>query len=196
MRAIQHIGFCAAMLFAQGAVAQNTVMDNPSIQYSYTYQKRGPRHFCDFATLMSKAPLAIKLTAAFIFDDTKPKDKNVTTAYIVEAFVARMGQNSQLETTPIKVVSARIISDVFHSDLHAIQNVSKDVSASYTIPSEGSLALFTNVMTVSGKYTLAVEFENHASIIVNVIPNEKILNASEKWMKCAIAVAEHGNIPK
>jgi hypothetical protein len=62
-------------------------MDDARIQYTYSFSTLGPRHFCDFATTMAKAPLVVKLTAAFVTDDTKPKDQDVTVAYIVEAFV-------------------------------------------------------------------------------------------------------------
>ena len=47
---------------------------------------------------MAKAPMVIKLTAAFVTDEAKPKDRNLTVAYIVEAFVVGAGKNSQLES--------------------------------------------------------------------------------------------------
>jgi hypothetical protein len=96
-----------------------------------------------------------------------------------------------LESKQIKVVAGRIISDILNSDLHAVRNVDKDLGASYTIPSEGSLALFTNVLTIRGAYTLAVEFENNSSLIVNVKPTPEIFGPSEKWNKCSIAIMEH-----
>jgi hypothetical protein len=183
---------CALAFFATSAVAENLVMDDARVQYTYSFETRGPLHFCDLATVMAKAPMVIKLTAAFITDDTKPKDKDdLTVSYIVEAFVVRAGNNSQLESKPVKVVAGRIISNIFNSDLHATKNIDKDLGASYNIPSEGSLALFTNVLTLRGAYKLAVEFEDHTSLIVNVRPTPEIFDASEKWNKCSIAIMQH-----
>ena len=88
---------CALALFASAAMAENIVLDNPSIKYTYSFQTLGSRHFCDFATVMAKAPMVIKLTGAFVTDDTKPKDNDLTVSYIVEAFFVRVGNNSQLE---------------------------------------------------------------------------------------------------
>jgi len=106
------IAACVPALFSESVVAENLVMDDPSIQYNYSYEKLGSQHFCDLTTMMAKAPMVIKLTAAFITDDIKPKDKDVKVAYVVEGFAARVGKNSQLEVKPIKVVAGRIISDV------------------------------------------------------------------------------------
>ena len=184
------IATCVPTLLAENAVAENLVMDDPSIQYNYSYEKLGSQHFCDLTTMIAKAPMVIKLTAAFITDDTKPKDKDVKVAYVVEAFAAGVGKNSQLETKPIKVVAGRIISDVFNSDVHAIKNIDKDVAASYSIPTEGSLSLFLNVVAIRGEYNLAVELEDHSTLVVNVHPTPKILEATEKWHKCTIAIME------
>lgn len=186
------IAACVLAFFATSAVTENLVIDDARVQYTYSFDTRGPLHFCDLATTMAKAPMVIKLTAAFITDDTKPKDKDLTVAYIVEAFVvgAPKGSN-KLESKQIKVVAGRIISDIFNSDLHAVRNVDKDLGASYTIPSEGSLALFTNVLTIRGAYTLAVDFENNSSLIVNVTPTPEIFGPSEKWNLCSIAIMEH-----
>lgn len=160
----------AIAFFSSVAAAENTVLDNPSIQYNYSFDTRGPLHFCDFSTVMAKAPMVFKLTAAYITDDTKPKNNNVNVMYIVEAFVVRAGNNLQLESKPVKVVAGRIKSDIFDTDLHAYKNIDKDLGASYQINSEGSLALFTNLLTIRGAYVLSVEFENHSFVTVNVKP--------------------------
>ena len=131
----------------------------------------------------------IKLTGAFITDDAKPNDLHV--AYIVEAFVVGPGKNGQLEPHELKVVAGRIISDIFNSDLHATKNNDKDLGASYNIPNEDSLMLFTNVMSMPHEYTLAVEFENNGHLIVHVKPTPEQLDASNKWTKCSIALMEH-----
>jgi hypothetical protein len=110
--------------------------------------------------------------------------------YIVDAFIVRVGRNSQLEFKQVKVVAGRIISDAFHSDLHAMKNMDRALGASYTIRSEGSVGLFTNLM-LRGAYALAVEFENSPSLTVDVRPTAEILDASEKWTKCSIAIMEH-----
>ena len=179
-------------LLTENAVAENIVINNPNIQYNYTHQTLGSLNFCDFATVVAKAPFVIKLTAAFVTDDTKPKNENLTVAYMVEAFLVRVGKNnSKLESAPIKVTAGRIISDSFHSDLMTTKNIDKGLGASYTITSEGSLALFTSVVTVRGEYSLAVELENRANLIVNVRPTPKILEASEKWNECGLAIMEH-----
>jgi hypothetical protein len=96
-----------------------------------------------------------------------------------------------LESKQVKVTAGRIISDIFNSDLHATKNFDRDLGASYNIPSEGSLALFTNLITIRGAYTLAFELENHSSLIVNVKPTQEIFDASEKWNKCSIALMQH-----
>jgi hypothetical protein len=190
--AMRIIAACAALaFFATGAMAENIVIDDPRIQYNYSFETLGSRHFCDFATVVAKAPMVIKLTAAFITDDAKPKNQDLTVAYIVEAFVAGVGKNSQLESKQVKVITGRIISDIFHSDLHASKNVDKDLGASYNITSEGSFALFTGLMTTGGPYILSVEFKDHSTITVNVKPTPEIFDASEKWNQCGIAIMEH-----
>jgi hypothetical protein len=189
--AVRIIAACALAFFATGAVAENLVMDDPSVQYTYSFETRGPLHFCDFATIMGKGPILIKLTAAFITDDTKPKDEDLTVGYIVEAFAAAVDENSQLKSKQVKVVSGRIISDIFNSDLMASKAVDKDLGATYTIPSEGSLALFMNLLTIRGAYSLAVEFENNSSLIINVKPTPEIFNPANKWNACSIAVMQH-----
>jgi hypothetical protein len=175
-------------LFATSAIAENIVMDDPSIKYVYTYETLGSRHFCDLATVIAKAPLAIKLTSAFVTDDAKPKTQDVTVVYIVDAFIVRVGKNSQLEFKQVKVVAGRIISDVFRSDLHAMKNIDRYLGASYTIRSEGSVGLF---LMLRGAYALAVEFENSPTLTVDVRPTAEILDPSEKWTKCSIAIMEH-----
>jgi hypothetical protein len=189
---VRIITVCALAFFATSAVAENLVIDDARVQYTYSTDTRGPLHFCDLATTMMKAPMVIKLTAAFITDDTKQKDKDLTVAYIVEAFVIDAAKDSdKMEPHQIKVAAGRIISDIFNSDLHAIRNVDKGLGASYNITSEGSLALFTNVLTIRGIYTVAVDFENNSSLIVNVKPTPEIFKPAEKWNKCSIAIMQH-----
>jgi hypothetical protein len=168
-------------LLATRAMAENLLMEDPAVKYSYTYETLKSLHFCDLATTIAKAPLVIKLTSAFITDDSKPKDQDLTVSYIVEAFVVRK---------QVKVIAGRIISDIFSSDLHAYKNVDRNLGASYNITSEGALALFTSLM-MRGTYGLAVEFENSSSLTINVRPTEGILNADEKWTKCSIAIMQH-----
>jgi hypothetical protein len=182
---------CAFAFLATGAVAETIMVDDARVQYSYTFETRGSQHFCDLATTMSKAPLVIKLTAAIITDDAKPKDQDVTIAYIVEAFVVGPGKNGKLEPHQVKVVASRIISDIFNSDLHATRNVDKDLGASYNVPSWTSFSQFSNVLTLRGAYKLAVDFENADSLIVNVKPTPQLLGAAEKWNKCSIALLQH-----
>jgi hypothetical protein len=166
------------------------------VQYSYAFETLGSRHFCDFVTTMSKAPMVIKLTAAFITDDTKPRSQDLTVAYIVEAFVVGPGKDGKLGPHQVKVVAGRITSDIFNSDLHATKSVDKDLGASYIIPSEGSLALFTNVLTLRGAYQLAVDLPNTSSLIVDVKPTSQILEVAEKWDKCGIALMRHQRPPQ
>jgi len=189
---VRIIAACAIAVFATSAVAENLVMDDARIQYSYTYETLGSRHSCNFATVMGKAPMVIKLTAALITDDAKPKDQDITTMYVVEAFVvgAPKGSN-KLEPKQIKVVGGRIISDIFNSDLHTSKNVDKGLAASYSITSLDSYGLFTNVLTLRGAYTLAVEFENNSGLIVNVKPTPEIFDATTEWNKCSIAIMQH-----
>jgi hypothetical protein len=188
---VRIIAACALAFFATGAVADDLVMDDSRIRYAYSFSAVGPRHFCDFATTMSKNPLVVKLTAAFITDDTKPKDHDFSAAYVVEAFVvAQAGNNSQMESKQIKVIAGRVISDVFNSDLHASRNIDRDLGALYNIPSEDSYSRFTSLM-IRGAYKLAVELENHSSLIVNVRPTAEALDAFERWNKCSIAIVQH-----
>jgi hypothetical protein len=88
-------------------------------------------------------------------------------------------------------MAGRIVSDIFDSDLHATKNVDKGFGASYIIPSEGALALFTNLLTMHGAYTLVVELENNTSLTINVKPTSEMLEPSLKWTKCAIAISRH-----
>ena len=186
------IAACILAFFATRAGAENLVMNDAHVQYTYSFSTHGPFHFCDFATTMAKAPMVIKLTAAFITDDTKPKDKDATVAYIVEAFIVGTPKGSnKLESKQIKVVAGRIISGIFNSDLHAVRNVDKNFGASYTIQSLDSLALFTNVLALTGAYTLAVDFENNSSVIVKVTPTPDIFGPSGKWSACSVAIMEH-----
>jgi hypothetical protein len=182
---------CTLAFFASAAIAENIVLDDPSIQYAYSFNKVGSLHFCDFATIIGKAPMVIKVTAAFITDDTKPQDKNANVMYIVEAFVVRAGNNSQFESKPVKVVAGRISSDSFKTDLHASKNINDGLGASYTIPSVDSLAQFLSVMTITGAYLLSVEFEDHSIVNVDVKPTEKIFETSQKWNKCSAAIMQH-----
>ena len=190
--AVRIIAACTLALLGTGARAESPVINDASIYYSYTYNILRSRHYCDLATVIAKAPMLIKLTAAFITDDTKPKDNNLTVAYIVEAFVVSTAKtSSKPEPKPVKVVSGRIISSTFNSDLHASKNIDHDLGASYNVTSEGALALFTSVISVVGQYKLAVEFENNSSVVVNVKPTPESYGASEKWNKCNIAIMEH-----
>jgi hypothetical protein len=184
---------CALSFLSIGARAESpTIVSDARINYSFTQETRGSLHFCDLATVMAKAPMLIKLTAAFITDDTKPKDNDLTVAYIVEAFIVGAAKGSnKLEPHQVKVVSGRIISDIFHTDLHASKNSAKDLGATYNITSEGSLALFMNVISITGKYRVAVELERNTSLVFDVKPTPEIFDAGEKWNKCSIAIMEH-----
>ncbi len=182
---------CALALFATRALGEKLVLDDAQIQYSYTSNTLEPQHFCDLATTISKAPMVIKLTAAFITDDAKPEDKNLTVAYIVEAFIVDSGKNGKLQPHQVKVVGGRIISDVFNSDLHATKLVDTNFGASYSIPSEDSFGRFTRVLIFRGAYQLAVDFEDRSSLIVNVKGTPQLLDAGQKWNKCSIALMEH-----
>jgi hypothetical protein len=186
------LGVCALTFLSMGAKAESpTIVADARINYSFTQETRGSLHFCDLATVMAKAPMLIKLTAAFITDDTKPKDNDLTVAYIVEAFIVGAAKgSSKLEPHQVKVVSGRIISDIFHTDLHASKNSANDLGATYNITSEGSLALFMNVISITGKYRVAVELERNTSLVFDVKPTPEIFDAGEKWNKCSIAIME------
>ena len=183
---------CALTFLSMGAKAESpTIVADARINYSFTQETRGSLRFCDLATVMAKAPMLIKLTAAFITDDTKPKDNDLTVAYIVEAFIVGTAKGSnKLEPQQVKVVSGRIISDIFHTDLHASKNSANDLGATYNITSEGSLALFMNVISITGKYRVAVELERNTSLVFDVKPTPEIFDAGEKWNKCSIAIME------
>ena len=69
------IAICALVFLATGARAESpAIITSAQTHYSYTYETRGSLHFCDLATVIARAPMVIKLTAAFVTDDTKPKD--------------------------------------------------------------------------------------------------------------------------
>jgi hypothetical protein len=188
---VRIVAACILALAATSAVAENLIVNDPIVRYGYNFQTCGAMHFCDFTTVLTKppSPLFIKLTAAFMTDDRKPKDSDLTVAYIVEASAVR--KLEPVDTKDVKVVAGRIVSDTFNSDLHATKLVDKTLGATYSIPSEGSLALFTNLLTMHGAYTLVVELENNASLTINVKPTAEMLEPSEKWMKCGVAVMEH-----
>ena len=113
-------------------------------------------------------------------------------AYIVEAFVVGAANgSSKSEPKQVKVVSGRIISNIFNSDVHASKNIDKDLGASYSVTSEGSVALFTSLISVVGKYELAVGFENDLSVVFEVNPTSEIFDASDKWNLCSIAIMQH-----
>jgi len=94
---VRIIAACALAFFATSAVAENLVIDDASVQYGYSFETLGSQHFCDFTTVMAKAPMVIKLTAAYVTDDAKPKDQDIRVAYIVEAFIIGPGKNSKPE---------------------------------------------------------------------------------------------------
>jgi hypothetical protein len=190
---VRTIAACAlALLFATCAVAESLVVEDALVKYTYSFDKRGPLHFCDLATTLAKPPMVVKLTAAFITDETKPKNDDVTVAYIVEAFVVAAPKGSkELEPHQIKVVSGRIVSDIFNSEVHASKIIDKNLGATYRVASLGSVALFTSVVTVTGIYKLAVDFENDSSLVFNVKPTPEMLDATTNWNKCGIAIMKH-----
>ena len=65
------------------------------------------------------------------------------------------------------------------------------LGASYNIPSEGALALFTSIVSVVGKYDLAIELEHNTSLVFQVKPMSEISDAATKWNECSIAIMEH-----
>lgn len=185
---------CAVAFFATSAMAEETVIDDPVIQYSYGYETIGSKHYCDLATVMwvglKKVPLMeIKLTAAWIMDDTKPKDKNLTVMYMVEAF--DFGAKKE-----VKVIGSRIMSDVFDSYLGASKLIDNQGDTAYRFTSEGSFALFTTLMTFPRAYALTVEFENNSSLIVNVKQTPEIFSQNVKWYECQLAVMKHRPPPQ
>lgn len=184
------IAACILAFFAASAVAESLVIDDANIRSIYSFNERGPLHFCHFTTTMAKAPMVIKLTALFITDDAKPKDKNLTVGYGVDAILVG-APNASNKLEQIKVISGKIISDTFNSDVHASKNVDDGLSASYNITSPDSLALFLDLLTIRGAYKLAVEFENNPGLIVNVKPTPETFNAGEKWNLCGVAIMEH-----
>ena len=95
---------CALAFFATSAVAD----DDLPIQYDYTFQTIKPLHFCDFHTTIVHVPMLIKLTAAIISDDTKAADHSTRVMYMVEAFVAVPGKQTQFDLKEVKVVTGRI----------------------------------------------------------------------------------------
>ena len=179
---------CALAFFATSAVA-----DDDDVQYSYTFQTIKRLHFCDFNTMIVHVPMMIKLTAAVIGDDTKPADHNVRVMYMVEAFVAVPGKQTQFDLKEVKVLSGRIISNVFNTDLMASKNDDNrpSLGASYSITTEGSLALFYNLMAQNGTYTLSVELENQPILGLDVKPTPKMDDPVMKWLKCSIAVSRN-----
>jgi hypothetical protein len=184
----------ALALTVTAAGAKSIVIDDADIQHSYDFVTRGPLHFCQFVTTIVKAPIVIKFTAAFITDDAKPKDHELTVAYIVEAFAARLDKNRKLETKQLKVENGRIISDVFRSDPYASKNVEASragLGATYTIPSEGSVALFMNTLAADRNYTLAVDLENNTTMVATVRPTADLLATSLRWHECGSAIMEH-----
>jgi hypothetical protein len=180
---------CALAFFATSAVAD----DDSDIQYSYSFQTIKHLHFCDFHTTIIHVPMLIKLTAAIIGDDTKPTDHKIRVMYIVEAFVAIPGKQTQFDLKEVKVLSGRIISNVFNTDLMASKNDDNrpSLGASYSITSEGSLALFYNLMAQNGAYTLAVELENQPMFGLDVKPTPKMNNPVTKWLECSIALSRN-----
>jgi hypothetical protein len=192
---IAPVGFaiCGLALLARTAKAEDPiVVTDARPNYTFTQDTRGSLHFCDLVTVVGKAPVLIKLTAAFITDDTKPKDHDLSVAYIVEAFIVGAAKGSnKIEPHQVKVLSGKIISNIFHTDLQASKNANNDLGATYNITSEGALALFTNVVSVTGKYQLAVELERDTSLVFDVKPTLEIFDAGNKWNECSIAIMEH-----
>jgi hypothetical protein len=189
--AVRIIIACALAFVTTAALAEHPAVEVHA-KYNYSYETRGSLHFCDLATVLASAPIVVKLTAAVITDDTKPKDKDFTVAYIVEAFVVSISKTSRKpEPRQVKVVSGKIMSETFYTDLQASKNVDAGLGASYNINSEGAFALFSSVITVTGKYRLAVEFENNESLILDVRPTPEIYDAATMWNECIIAIMEH-----
>ena len=190
---VRIIASCALALLATAAQAESPVIViDPKISYSYTYETLGSRHFCDLATVIAKWPMLIKLTAASITDDTKPKDHDLIVAYVVEAFTFGAAEGSDKpEPKQVKVVSGKIISNIFRSDLQATKEVKPGLGASYQISLDRALALFMSVISVIGKYALAVEFEKNFSAVFRVQPTPELLDAATKWHQCSLDIVEH-----
>jgi hypothetical protein len=186
---MRYLTFVAALIASliASAAAEDTAIDDATIQYKYTFETIKSANFCDLATFLIKAPLIVKLTVAHIADFTRPEGKEHWVTYIVEAFAAVPApkKTSPFERKELRVANGRIISDIFHSDLHAHKNVNQ--GASYNIISEGEFALFT-ALVGKGLYTLDVELENHNHFIFNVTPTPELFKVYEKWALCEIAL--------
>jgi hypothetical protein len=177
----------ALTFLVASAAAEDTVIDDATIQYKYTFETIKSANFCDLATFFIKAPLIVQLTMAHIADFTRPKGKEHWVTYVVEAYAAVPApkKTPPFEREELKVANGRIISDIFDSALYAHKNVNG--GASYFIISEGEFALFTALMS-KGEYTLDVEFENHNHIIFNVKPTPELFKAFQKWTICENAL--------
>lgn len=178
-----------AMVAALGnsAVAETAtkVLSDPAIQYAFSKNKLKNQQFCDFTISISEVPLLIKLTAAFIINDRKPKEK-VGVAYIVEGFVLQSYTGKPADDIQqVKVTSGRIVSDVFHTDFHAVKGKDSTLGASYLITTEGSLALFVSALT-RGNFDLVVDFEDRPSILVHLQSSHESFDPSQKWMQCSV----------
>jgi hypothetical protein len=187
---MRYLTFVAALIASliASAAAEDTVIDDATIQYEYTFQTIKSAKLCDLATFLIKEPLIVKFTVAHI-DFTRPEGKEHWVTYIVEAFAAVPApkKTPPFERKELRVANGRIISDIFHSDLHAHKDLYG--GPSYFIISEGELALFT-ALVGKGVYTLDVELENHNHFIFNVTPTPELFKAYEKWALCAIALME------
>jgi hypothetical protein len=86
------------------------------------------------------------------------------------------------------------VSDKNYSDVLVLRRTKSDdkgLGATYFITSEGSLALFYNLMAQNGTYTLAVELENQPIFGLDVKPTPKMDDAVKKWLECSIAVSRN-----
>ena len=179
------IAACIFYFIAITAMAERLTVDKPDVEYKYNFNTQGKLHFCDLAAAISQEFMLFRLTAAFISDDLKPKGSDISLIYVVDAFVLlRTG------ATQIKINGGKIISDGFKSDLHASRGISKDLSVYYSIESDGSRALFNNLMTMRGAYTLIVGLENGINMTINVNLTADIVGESQKWLKCIAALRE------
>jgi hypothetical protein len=188
---MRHLTFVAALIVCliASAAADDSVIDDATVQYKYTFRTIKSAHFCDLATFLIKAPLTVKLTVAHIGDFTRPEGEGHWVTYMVEAFAAVSApkKTPPFETRELTVVNGRIISDIFHSDLSAHKDVNG--SPTYFITSEGNLALFT-ALVGKGLYALDVELDNHNHFIFNVTPTSELFKNFEKWSLCVIALTE------